>query len=223
VLDGRASPEIDKLVIESQRTLDGNEQYDEPYLIGVSQTGDVGLSGVTPGETGSTIDGYIETADPDLTLGIEVKTGTAELQAEQLVRYADQLGVASTGEDLDLSQRFKTVSWYAIAGIATETAETAAAKGDKLTEYLFREFRKHLIEDHLESQIATYKHENDRKTLRVRQHRLSNGDHEVQLKLEWEGNSTIGWISADKFDQLLGGVSEENRATLAEKLHKLPC
>ena len=220
VLDGRASSEIDKPVIESQRTLDSNEQYDEPYLIGISQTGDVDLSGVTPGETGSTIDGYIETADPDLTLGIEVKTGTAELQAEQLVRYADRLGVASTGEDLNSSLRFKTVSWYAIAGITTEITETAAAKGDKLTEYLFREFRQHLVEDHLESRIATYKHENDRKTLRVRQHRLSDGDHEVQLKLEWEGNSTIGWISADKFDQLLGGVSEENRATLAEKLNK---
>ena len=220
VLDGRASPEIDKLVIESQRTLDGNEQYDEPYLIGVSQTGDADLSGVTPSETGSTIDGYVETADPDLTLGIEVKTGTAELQAEQLVRYADRLGIASTGTELESSPRFTTVSWYAIAGITTEIAETAATKGDELTEYLFREFSQHLIEDHLESRIATYKEENDRKTLRVRQQRLPDGDHEVQLKLEWEGNSTIGWISADKFDQLLGGVSEENRDPLADKLNK---
>ena len=220
VLDERAVTEMGPPVIESQRTLDSNEQYDEPYLLGISQTGDVDLSGVTPSETGSTIDGYVETADPDLTLGIEVKTGTAELQAEQLVRYADRLGIASTGTEVESSSRFTTVNWYAIAGIATEIAETAATKGDELTEYLFREFRQHLIEDHLESRIATYKEKNDRKTLRVRQQRLPDGNHEVQLKLEWEGNSTIGWISADKFDQLLGGISVGNRDPLADKLNK---
>lgn len=215
-LFSRGLNSIDQLTVETQQGIAKHHQRSEntPYLLGISRNGYHNLAGASGEEqTTNIIDGIIEIDSIDATVYIEVKTGDSQLSGDQLLRYAKELDLGDSPNQVVQSSQFGTLPWRSVYGMVRQIENETS---NDLSEYLHHEFAKFLEYEQLETTLAS-NDGNYPKRLRLQRCRDPNHQNweagELIFNLRWEDEDTtsnVGELSATAFNQLLGGVKDED-------------
>ena len=202
------------LAVETQQGIAQHHQETEntPYLLGISRNGSHNLDGASGEEqTTNIIDGIVDIDSLNVTLYIEVKTGGSPLSGSQLLRYAKELGLGESPDQVKQSSQFETLTWRLVYGMVSQIQNEAS---NELSKYLHREFAKFLEYEQLETTLASNDGDYPK---RLRLQRCRDPDHknweagELIFNLRWEDEDTtsnVGEMSATAFHQLLGGVND---------------
>jgi hypothetical protein len=210
------SGSIGPLEVETQQGIAQHHQETEntPYLLGISRNGSHNLAGASGEEqTTNIIDGIVDIDSLNVTLYIEVKTGGSPLSGSQLLRYAKELGLGESPDQVKQSSQFETLTWRSVYGMVSQIQNEAS---NDLSKYLHREFAKFLEYEQLETTLASNDGDYPK---RLRLQRCRDPDHknweagELIFNLRWEDEDTtsnVGEMSAIAFNQLLGGIEDDD-------------
>jgi hypothetical protein len=210
------SSSISTPVVETQQEIAQHHQGTEntPYLLGISRNGCDNLAGASgEKQTTNIIDGIIDIDSLNVTLYIEVKTGSSSLSGSQLLRYANELGLGERPDQVEQSPQFGTLTWRSVYGMVSRIENEVS---NNISKYLHQEFAKFLEYEQLETTLASNDGDYPK---RLRLQRCRDPDHknweagELIFNLRWEDDdktSNVGEMSAIAFNQLLGGIEDDD-------------
>lgn len=150
------------------------------------------------------------------TIIFEVKTQSEPLSPDQLAKYQSRLDIPR--------ERCYTLTWARVYNAFRTELDGLDSDSFPITTYLYEEFAEFLAVEELEGVIAEKAEGATKRILVRRKHDVADSEAdrygELEIRIEWADggtdSSTVGWISADTFKELIKDMDTELREAFRE-------